>query len=314
MVAVAIPTTATANNYSDAGAAVSRHETDTETDNGSPPGMPAVIRNAYVTLAGFALTVKRSDVTCSICGLTTRMKHCVTCHEPNGTYTFRGVEHHDSPPSHGSCFGCGACMPPKDERRYCSSTCRVRAHNYYHHTEEGQARAAAEKAAADAWMKAFSTAFGDKAPDQVVEARRRALDAYHRGQTCGDCGQQLPPDAPVYRSRRQNFLTIVGTCCVIEGGKYHVLAGPCEQCGRPVYRQRGERAGVSGGYGYGRPYRVLCSAACRYRLQGEVRRELRRPEPRPCAVCHETFEPTRSDSIYCSSACRQRAYRARRAT
>jgi len=33
-----------------------------------------------------------------------------------------------------------------------------------------------------------------------------------------------------------------------------------------------------------------------------------------CALCRSTYTPGRSDSRYCSSACRQRAYRARKAT
>lgn len=37
-----------------------------------------------------------------------------------------------------------------------------------------------------------------------------------------------------------------------------------------------------------------------------------RPAPRECAACGSTFTPSRADARYCSPACRQRAYRARR--
>jgi uncharacterized OB-fold protein len=30
---------------------------------------------------------------------------------------------------------------------------------------------------------------------------------------------------------------------------------------------------------------------------------------RPCKGCGKTFTPKRSDAVYCSNACRQRAYR-----
>jgi hypothetical protein len=35
-------------------------------------------------------------------------------------------------------------------------------------------------------------------------------------------------------------------------------------------------------------------------------------QERSCAVCGETFTPPRCDGRYCSSACRQRAYRGRK--
>ena len=41
-------------------------------------------------------------------------------------------------------------------------------------------------------------------------------------------------------------------------------------------------------------------------------RRLRRAD-RTCASCGETFTPPRSDGRYCAAACRQRAFRARRA-
>jgi hypothetical protein len=42
--------------------------------------------------------------------------------------------------------------------------------------------------------------------------------------------------------------------------------------------------------------------------RGEAKRIL---TTRPCVGCGETFEPTRADAQYCSSACRQQAYRHR---
>ena len=38
------------------------------------------------------------------------------------------------------------------------------------------------------------------------------------------------------------------------------------------------------------------------------------PQQPHCVSCGRRFQPTRSDAVYCSSPCRQRAYRARRVT
>jgi hypothetical protein len=35
-------------------------------------------------------------------------------------------------------------------------------------------------------------------------------------------------------------------------------------------------------------------------------------ETRSCESCGQTFEPARTDALFCSAACRQRAYRSRR--
>ena len=45
-------------------------------------------------------------------------------------------------------------------------------------------------------------------------------------------------------------------------------------------------------------------------LHNEIKERYPGPE---CAQCGEHFEPKRSDSRYCSSACRQKAYRERSA-
>jgi hypothetical protein len=73
----------------------------------------------------------------------------------------------------------------------------------------------------------------------------------------------------------------------------------------------------------GKPYRVAWSwgrwsgycLACRRDAENERQRKRRRARRanRVCA-CGITFTPTRSDGRYCSNACRQAAYRHRRAT
>jgi hypothetical protein len=55
-----------------------------------------------------------------------------------------------------------------------------------------------------------------------------------------------------------------------------------------------------------------CSDRCRENL-AKVRRRVSRTE-RECEVCGTRFTPTRKDGIYCTNACRQRAYRDRLTT
>jgi hypothetical protein len=59
---------------------------------------------------------------------------------------------------------------------------------------------------------------------------------------------------------------------------------------------------------------VFCSHRCRD-LHGRMQVADRCHEARanrPCATCAQPFTPPRSDGLYCSPACRQRAHRARR--
>ena len=46
-----------------------------------------------------------------------------------------------------------------------------------------------------------------------------------------------------------------------------------------------------------------------YRRQLRIRRLTEPPRVQLCKVCGKAFAPKRSDAVYCSNACRQRAYR-----
>ena len=46
-----------------------------------------------------------------------------------------------------------------------------------------------------------------------------------------------------------------------------------------------------------------------YRRQLKLRRLTEPPRVQLCKVCGKAFAPKRSDAVYCSNACRQRAYR-----
>lgn len=59
------------------------------------------------------------------------------------------------------------------------------------------------------------------------------------------------------------------------------------------------------------PALTFCSQRCRQRHHAERRREERRSRDREhrCATCTTTFAAVRSDAMYCSAACRQKAHR-----
>ena len=87
----------------------------------------------------------------------------------------------------------------------------------------------------------------------------------------------------------------------------------CENCKRllsesePVYR-------VAKGYGEYPTFAAVYSACMECAQDAAVYRRRRRSRKQTttiCTQCAEPFELKRSDSRYCSSACRQAAYRQR---
>lgn len=60
------------------------------------------------------------------------------------------------------------------------------------------------------------------------------------------------------------------------------------------------------------PQDAVCSDRCYKRARRAYRQAFRMFQP--CASCEHMFRPERSDSRYCSPACRQRAYRRRHPT
>ncbi len=135
-----------------------------------------VIRNAFTTLAGFALDERDPADglrrVCALCGASAWAgRHCLTCHTD----------------AHPSCFGCGACLPQRvrSGRRYCSTTCRVRVHNYYRHTGDGQARLVREAAQRAQFWAAFAGAW-PASPEQRQTRRSPVRESwqtrrYHPG-------------------------------------------------------------------------------------------------------------------------------------
>jgi hypothetical protein len=76
----------------------------------------------------------------------------------------------------------------------------------------------------------------------------------------------------------------------------------CENCGRTVIHDWGRRP---------IPQHVVCGQECRRAIRNKPRPR-RGPLPeRRCPMCVRPFQPPRMDALYCSSPCRQRAYRQR---
>ncbi len=84
---------------------------------------------------------------------------------------------------------------------------------------------------------------------------------------------------------------------------------PCECCGRTVHRESVRTGWVNS------KFRTYCTDRCRYR-DANRRAALQRKGLRraiTCWCCHASFKPRRLDAKFCSSACRQNEYRARKA-
>jgi hypothetical protein len=57
---------------------------------------------------------------------------------------------------------------------------------------------------------------------------------------------------------------------------------------------------------------MVCGQACKRALRNKPHLLRAAPHEFPCVMCSETSLAKRSDAFYCSSSCRQRAYRQRR--
>lgn len=266
----------------------------TVTDNVLLPREIRVIRNAFTTLAGFALDehdpADGRYRRCALCGASAWVgRHCLTCHTD----------------AHLSCFGCGACLPLRASRgrRYCSTTCRVRAHNYYHHTTEGRTRLLQDQARSAAFWSA--TAPWPKASDERMRARRSRAT----GAVCGRCGHEFAEGEQRFRGRVWRATYVMCEPCAPKHKGWDE-ARPCEGCGCPVRESWQTRRYHRQGF----TRRVTCSHRCDLTGMHRRQKEQRGAERQPvdCQVCGERVDSRRRDARYCSNACRQKAHRGRR--
>ena len=153
------------------------------------------------------------------------------------------------------------------------------------------------------------------------ELHARMVAAWRTGETCGACGrlfETLEPAAlcewvdRTARYRYRSWLVPVCLGCMVlpslarpwrlRGEVYDCAFKPiietaCDACRRPlrVVLDRRRR-------------HVCCSDRCLQKVK-KTERIARRAFT--CATCGAAFQPARTDSRYCSGACRQKAYRAR---
>jgi hypothetical protein len=126
---------------------------------------------------------------------------------------------------------------------------------------------------------------------------------------CPKCHRELSEREPVYQVRRATppYPGIVHVCrkCWEERKSFTRYEEPklCDSCERPVINKTRR-------YGWSI---IACSPDCRKRIENARYRAKRSQHPadRPCVICDEPFTPKRSDALYCSPACKQKAYRQR---
>jgi hypothetical protein len=118
-----------------------------------------------------------------------------------------------------------------------------------------------------------------------------------------DLRKSLPSDTVNWSEESRQRL--LAACSELSHNRWHP-AQPCEQCGRPVIFQGSRRI----------PFHAVCGDGCRYAVklaQARARSAQRRPKA-TCETCGEAFTAKRTHARFCSSPCRQRAYRQRRHT
>lgn len=138
---------------------------------------------------------------------------------------------------------------------------------------------------------------------------------------CDFCNRAFDEGETVYRLRfyrvggiwptlRFAFVLACADCAKDNFDSYYGFDAPepCEQCGRPVIQEMTRH----------RRKHTLCSDYCQTlfhvatsNARAKQARRKARGDTRECVVCSEVFEPARADSRYCSSPCRQKAYRRR---
>lgn len=88
------------------------------------------------------------------------------------------------------------------------------------------------------------------------------------------------------------------------GYKWPVYAVTCQNCGRIFYTERADHDRLK-----------FCRETCQRERANKLARWARRMNRiKTCLYCGETFIGKKSNSLYCSHACKQKAYRARRVT
>jgi hypothetical protein len=124
----------------------------------------------------------------------------------------------------------------------------------------------------------------------------------------------MSEDEPAYRLAvgysgkwHDRFGSSVGSICESCAAKLSLpprwrAGARCSHCSRPTFVHQQPHKSTR---------RYVCSQECRQEANYALRR--RSAQPKACKSCGELFTPKRSDALYCSGACKQRAFRHREA-
>jgi hypothetical protein len=138
---------------------------------------------------------------------------------------------------------------------------------------------------------------------------------------CPGCRRELADNEPVFqvsvgyfspewakgRLIEDRYATVGHVCAgcrewIEAQAKSNRVSESCEQCGRPVFNLARRK----------KPKHIACSQRCRIALYNARARRWRKASmPKRTCACGKVFTPRRADGVYCSAACRQRAYRQR---
>jgi uncharacterized OB-fold protein len=76
----------------------------------------------------------------------------------------------------------------------------------------------------------------------------------------------------------------------------------CHNCGRIFYTERADYSRIK-----------FCKQECQQAMANKMAKEARRERNlKQCKQCGQVFQAKKADTVYCSHACKQKAYRGRR--
>jgi predicted nucleic acid-binding Zn ribbon protein len=136
--------------------------------------------------------------------------------------------------------------------------------------------------------------------------KRNARLSTKTAEVCGKCGKEINPGELIIQSYRrgQGFRLIVINCCEkcgLSKDDSRLVFTHCDFCGRAIYK-------ISKGC-FNK--HTFCSDKCQYSFynhkNGEVKRTGR--EYTTCIICGAIFTAQRSNTKFCSNACKQKHYR-----
>jgi hypothetical protein len=128
---------------------------------------------------------------------------------------------------------------------------------------------------------------------------------------CDYCMVTIPYPVPIFRAYRRHEGDVyegpgyaMTTLCMECAQEDEYFSGSVKNCGvKSRFCKSCQRPVAFGGWH--KTIREFCSRTCYDRHKGH------RTETISCQTCNESFTPKRTDSKYCSSKCRQKAYRQR---